>query len=265
MSLASLAHAAPIYLIVVAWAMRLYLAALLIPLAACSGGAEDVGPRSMLTADQAQAARTSCSFKAGTLPGLSLAQTAPLGKQIPIDTVVIIMFENRSFDHLLGDLPNAGQTDVEVAAADASNPSLAGTPVKRYHDTTYCFVDTNHEWSGSHLEWDNGKNDGFVAANQNGALDGTRAMSFYTKADLPYLYGVASTFAVADHNFCSLLGPTFPNREYLYAATSYGRTENALFQDQRATIFESLANANVGWHVYFDGVPGFAVFLLEYT
>jgi phospholipase C len=244
--------------------MRLYYVALLIPLAACSGGT-DVGPRSNLTADQAQAARTACNFKAGTLPGLSLAETAPLGKQIPIDTVVVIMFENRSFDHMLGNLPNAGQTDVEVSPVNAANPSSAGVMVPRYHDSKYCFVDTNHEWSGSHDEWNGGKNDGFVIANEEGALDGTRAMSYYTEADIPYFYGLASTFALADHNFCSLLGPTFPNREYLYAGTSYGRTVNALFQDQRATIFESLTNNKVPWHVYFDGVPGFGVFLLEYT
>ncbi|HZS39641.1 MAG TPA: alkaline phosphatase family protein [Polyangia bacterium] len=247
--------------------MRLSYVALLIPLAACSGAADN-GPRSNLTPDQALAARTSCTFKAGTLPGLSLEKAAPLGKDIPIDTVVIIMFENRSFDHMLGNLPNAGQTDVEVAPANAANPSTAGTMVSRFHDTTYCFFDTNHEWTGSHLEWDNGKNDGFVVANERnsgGPPDGTRAMSFYTEADIPYFYGVASTFALADHNFCSLLGPTFPNREYLYAATSYGRTVNQLFQDQRATIFESLSNNNVPWHVYFDGIPGFGVFLLEYT
>jgi phospholipase C len=241
--------------------MRLLICASLL-CAACSGAGDDGGPRSTLTADQAQAARTSCTFAAGTLPGLSLAKDAPLGSQIPIDTVVVLMFENRSFDHMLSNLSGA-----EVAPAGVTNPDSSGKPIARYHDDKYCFEDTNHEWTGSHQEYDNGKNDGFVIANEDPthALDGTRAMSYYTEQDLPFFYGLASNFAVADHNHCALLGPTFPNREYLYAATSYGSTDNNLFQDQRATIFDSLNAHNVTWHDYFGAIPGFGVFLNTYT
>jgi phospholipase C len=224
--------------------------------------------RSNLTASEAEAARAACMFTTGTPPGLTLAKDAPLGPDIPIDTIVVLMFENRSFDHLLGHLPDVGVTDVDVAPASTSNLSSAGAPVAWFHDTQYCFCDTNHEWSGSHREWNNGANDGFVTENENEGgcpPDGTRAMSYYTSADLPYFYSLAKTFSVSDRNFCSLLGPTFPNREYLYAATSYGRTVNQIFTDKRLTLFSRLDDASVPWHVYFSSLPGFGVFLDTYT
>ena len=84
-----------------------------------------------------------------------------------------------------------------------------------------------------HTEWDNGAMDGFVVANNhnnNAPADGKRAMGYYTEQDLPCFYSLANTFALADHNFSSVIGPTFPNREYLYAATSFGHIGNDLVQ-----------------------------------
>src|SRR5262249_42204954 len=148
------------------------------------------------------------------------------GAEIPIDTVVVVMMENRSFDHLFGHLPQYGQPDAEVAPADAANPDAQGQPVVWFHQGDLCFADTSHSWKGAHTEFDGGKNDGFVVANDP---DGKRAMGYYTDADVPFLYGLASTFAIADHYHCSLLGPTEPNRMYLYAATSFGRIGNTPF------------------------------------
>ena len=75
---------------------------------------------------EAAAARQACTFTTGTLPGLSLAKDAPLGSDIPIDTIVIMMMENRSFDHMLQNLPAFGQPDAEVAPAGAINPDDDG-------------------------------------------------------------------------------------------------------------------------------------------
>src|SRR5205823_5104753 len=121
-------------------------------------------------------------------PGLSLAKEAPLGPEIPIDTVVILMLENRSFDHLLGALAAAGQPDADVAPAGATNPDGNGNPVAWHRDTDLCFGDTGHEWSPSWEEYDGGKNDGFVRANEShaGAADGGRAMTYYAQDDLPF-------------------------------------------------------------------------------
>ncbi len=222
----------------------------------------DLGPRSTLSDDEAQKARTACTFTAGAMPGETLAKDAPIGPQLPIDTVVIIMMENRSFDHLLGDLPAAGQKDVEVAPPAASNPDAKGDPVARFHLDHFCFDDTNHEWDGSHRQYDDGKMDGFVVTNQGGLgdPDGRRAMGYQTKDDLPFLYSLATNFAIADHYHCSLLGPTFPNREYLYAATSFGQTENNVFTETKPTLVRALDAAGVDRHEYFESAPGSGMF-----
>ena len=235
--------------------------ACLLLLTACN--ASPIGPRSHYTADEAAAARQACTFKADTLPGLSLAKDSPLGSQIPIDTFVIIMMENRSFDHMLGNLA-AMQPDAEVAPLDATNPDLDGTPIKRFHMTDYCFDDPEHGWDAVHGEWDNGKMDGFVKFNYTNdgvPADGHRAMGYYTEEDIPFFYGIANTFALADHWFCSLLGPTFPNRAYMQAATSFGLVGGTLFMDARNNLIEILEGGKVTWHDYYSSLPTLGTFL----
>ena len=258
---------------------RAILSALLLGTAAstaCSSGAAapldlesvDLGPRSALSDEEASSRRAACAFSAGSLPGLTLARDAPLGPEIPIDTIVVVILENRSFDHLMSRLPALGQKDGDVGTLLETNPDPNGQPVARFHLTDVCIDDPNHGWSDAHLEWNNGKMDGFVVHNEenNGAsADGRRAMGYHTEEELPFLYGVASRFAVADRYFSPLLGPTFPNREYAYAATSFGNTGNDLFSDHRLNIFEALQTAGVSWHVYSEQYPGSAIFLDTYT
>jgi len=247
----------------------------LVLLAGCSTN-EDVGPRSTLSAPEAEQMRQSCAFTSGTLPGLSLAKDAPLGGQIPIDTVVIVMMENRSFDHLLGHLPDTGQTDVDVADANATQPDPNGVPIKWFHQTAACFNDTNHGWDAVHKQINGGKLDGFVVTNgppydlEDHTTDGIRAMGYYDQTDVPWLYGLANAYAINDRYFCSLAGPTFPNREYLYAATSYGMTENKVFTaGMKGNVMSLIEAHNAGlpdakkvtWRVYRETIPGLAIFL----
>jgi phospholipase C len=231
-------------------------------LVACNG--VDQGPRSSFNANQAASARQSCMFGTGTLPGLSQEKDAPIGSDMPIDTIVVVMMENRSFDHLLQNLPAFGQPDAEVAPDGVTNPDSDGTPRPRYHLSELCFDDTSHGWTDVHTEWDAGKMDGFVVANNHNdsaTADGKRAMGYYTEQDLPFVYSLANTFALADRNFSSVVGPTFPNREYLYAATSFGHIGNDLFQDEMPTIFQELSAAKVDWRIYYTDLPGAFIFL----
>jgi phospholipase C len=253
--------------------MRKALVLLVVTIAACSQ--DDGGPRSMMTADQAATMRQQCAFSAGTLPGLSQAKDATLGSQIPIDTVVIVMMENRSFDHLLGHLPATGQTDVDVADDNASQPDNNGQPVKWFHQTEPCFADTNHGWDAVHRQLNGGKMDGFVITNsppydnEDPASDGVRAMGYYDSTDLPWLYGLANAYSINDRYFSGILGPTFPNREYLYAATSYGMTFNKVFTSGMNRSIINLiednnaaaGNQKVSWMTYNETIPNLAIFL----
>ncbi|HEY4157456.1 MAG TPA: alkaline phosphatase family protein, partial [Polyangiaceae bacterium] len=132
------------------------------------------------------------------------------------------------------------------------------------HADALCFFDTNHEWQQSHLQYDFGKNDGFALTN-GGALagyaldptdpNGSRAMSYYTAEDLPFYYALAAKFAISDRYFAGLLGPTFPNRLYLYAATSAGMIMNEL-KPGLPTIFARLSDASITFKLYASDLAG---------
>jgi len=223
----------------------------------------------------AQAQRLSCGYKAGALPAETQGKSAPMGKKIPLDTIVVVMMENRSFDHYFQKLPEAGQPDVEVAPADYTNPDVDGTPLKPTRDLQRCFVDTAHGWNAVHRQYNGGKMDGFVKTNDGEhegpanvpmeMLRGTRALTYYAPEDLPFMFWAANTFAVADHYHSSVLGPTWPNRMYLYSASSWGKTDNHFPSDVASTLFRELNARQIEWKVYAHRLPGFGVLIDDYT
>jgi phospholipase C len=193
-----------------------------------------------------------------------------LHDRIPIDHVVVLMQENHSFDNYLGQLHKYDPTlDVEAEPADASNPDPAdpgGPPIAAFHKTTLCeSSDLDHSWNGTHAAWDNGAMDGFTKQNVS-TVDpsGSRAMGYYNETDLPFYYGLFDTFAMGDRYFPSLLGPTQPNRFYLYSGTSFGHTVNGTpatgNEFSQKTIFKLLDEAGVTWKIYSSQFPYSAFF-----
>jgi phospholipase C len=222
----------------------------------------------------AESQRSSCGYAAGSLPAETQGKSHPYGSEIPIDHIVVMMMENRSFDHYFQKLPEYGQPDVEVAPPEYSNPDMQGNPVAPFRDTQYCFVDTNHEWTGTHEQLNGTKMDGFFKTNDNwhelpiGAsgpemLSGKRALAYYTADDLPFYYWLASEFSIADHYYSSIPGPTWPNRMYLYAASSFGAVHNDVVVPDK-TLFDYLDKREVDWKVYISTSPGLAIFLDKY-
>jgi phospholipase C len=227
----------------------------------------------------AASARAACQFKRGDMPAASLGRSFPLGDDNPIQNIVIMMQENRSFDTYLGHLnAYAGRTDINSAPDDTTNPNAMGQPQPYTHAPGVfnlpglCFADTDHSWRGAHVDWDNGKNDGFYMQNNGTMLDdagvnlltGDRALWWYDQTDLPFYYKLYSTFAISDAYYCSLLGPTYPNRDYLYAATSFGETTNdfppftpaQLMVPSNIVIMDELAQRNVGFKIFLEGGAG---------
>ncbi len=222
---------------------------------------------------EAESARLSCSYVAGALPAETQGETHPMGDEIPVDHIVVMMMENRSFDHYFSRLPAYGQPDVDVAPEGFTNPDVDGSDFAPYHDKTYCLVDTNHGWNGTHRQINDGAMDGFIATNDgnhekpvNGTLEmvrGTRALSFYDETDIPFYYWLANDFTIADRYFAAVPGPTWPNRMYLFAASSFGAATNSL-RTADETIFDNLEKRGVTWKIYADGAPSFTVFPAEY-
>jgi phospholipase C len=202
-----------------------------------------------------------CTLGPGALPTSKLH-----GSSIPIDTVVVLMQENRSFDSYFGQLHDEGQPHVKPVPPNASNPdptNPSGPPITRFHKDHYCeTADLDHSWNGTHDEWDGGKMDGFTAANVDTTdPTGARTMGYYDANDLPFYYGLYSTFAMADRYFASVLSQTFPNRFFLLAGTSFGHIANdfptgdPVNDFAQRTVFNLLDEAGVTWKVYFSQIP----------
>ncbi len=156
-----------------------------------------------------------------------------------------------------------------------------GSIVRSFHDPKRCAApDLNHAWYWTHKEVNfNDPNntffdqdhDGFVRVNDlteqvdNGVESPTedQTMGFYNQDDIPFYYSLASQFAVNDRYFAPVLGPTFPNRSYLLAATSFGHltTSDTFapvvtgYKPITGTIFDLLDANKVSWADYFQDAP----------
>src|ERR1017187_5952866 len=146
-----------------------------------------------------------------------------------IEHVVILIQENRSFDHYFGSYRGVrGFSDQSMAFQQPDPANTTNSPVGAllpFHlDTSTtnatCTHDITHDWVPQHQSWDNGAMDGFVrsrlAINSN---DAVLSMGYYTRADLPYYYALADAFTICDNYFCSVMGPTDPDRLYTMAAS----------------------------------------------
>jgi len=163
---------------------------------------------------------------------------------IPISHVIIDCQENRSFDHYYGFASFAGSFGVPAGYAQ---PDGKGGQVAPFHFTSLTTPDIGHSWSAMHAMYNNGAMDRFFLTN------GQNCMGYYTEQDLPFYYSLFSDFTLCVNYFCSVLGPTYPNRFHLIAGTSGGVTNN----NPRGTgifdypiILDLLEDAGVTWKVY---------------
>jgi phospholipase C len=166
---------------------------------------------------------------------------------MPIEHVIISCQENRSFDHYFGYAPFVGKYGVPRGY---SQPDGNGGTVEPYRFTELSTPDVGHHWPDVHAEWNNGAMDGFYTT------DGIWAMGYYTAKELPFYYSLFNEFTLCTNYFCSVLGPTWPNRFYLAAGTSGGITTNGLWGYgifDYPIILDLLEEAGVTWKVYNIG------------
>jgi phospholipase C len=166
-----------------------------------------------------------------------------------------------------------------------SNPDDDGSRVTAFHDPSRCVLpDLDHGWFSTHREANfNDPNatlrqtvsDGFVRVNdtteqvdqgQETPTD-DQTMGFYNQDDIPFYYDLAQKFAIDDRYFSSVLGPTFPNRSYFMAATSFGHVTTSDevpplggYRPITGTIFDLLDRRQISWGNYFQDVPQAASF-----
>jgi phospholipase C len=176
----------------------------------------------------------------------------PSPRNMPLDTIVVLMMENRSFDHYLGWHPDADGDNSLVYPDDNgdSHPTHELAP-----DFQGCgFGDPDHSWEGGRTQYNHGKLDGFRKSPND-----EFAIGYYVKDDIPFIPHVADAFTLYDRYFCSLLGPTFPNRHYQWSAQSGGQITNVLpppdLGDSWETIFDRAIAQGVTAKYYASDQP----------
>ena len=171
----------------------------------------------------------------------------------PIDTVVVLCMENRSFDHYLGGSLGIveGRADIVGLTGSESNPAPGGGSVTVFHLDDMTPEDPPHQWDAVHQQWNMGANDGFVAVHEG--PNQAQVMGYYLRDQVPIHHALADAYVVCNHYHCSVLGGTWPNRFYLHAATSNGQTAN-LPVTGLDPIWDVLADAGVSGVNYHHGV-----------
>jgi phospholipase C len=167
--------------------------------------------------------------------------------RLPIENVLICCNENRTFDQYFGYAPFAGKYGVPAGYSQPSG--LPGVRISPVDTASTISPDPAHDWATIHGEWDNGKLDGFMTS---GTI---AAMSYTDPSELGYYFSLFSEFTLCVNYFCSLLGPTFPNRLYLAGATSGGLTTNNIAANSLnwPIILDLLDAYRITWKVYNIG------------
>lgn len=189
------------------------------------------------------------------------------GALTDIEHVILLMQENRSFDHYFGTLRG-------VRGFGDPRPLMlkSGTSVSEQANGTKPRIKPFHLKNGTTQagqifleDVPHGHPDGLSASN-NGWLDnwipakGVACMAHYTAADLPLYFKLAKAFTVCDAYFCSHNGATDPNRSYFFTGTAMGRDKNDYFSGSNRqntnwiSYPERLESAGIDWKFYQDGL-----------
>jgi len=198
-----------------------------------------------------------------------------------IEHVVVLMQENRSFDHYFGAMPGVrGFADPSVPKQrfyqkDPSNPDgyLLPFHTDTLDSSAQALPSNSHSWGPQHDSWDDGSMDGFVTAHL--AADGEAGrytMAYFKREDIPFHWALADAFTICDGYHCSMMGPTWTNRLYLMtgqvdpAGTNGGPVYGNYVPPSAfswTTYPELLTKAGVSWKVYQEN-DNYGMNVLEY-
>ncbi|UQX88804.1 alkaline phosphatase family protein [Jatrophihabitans telluris] len=197
-----------------------------------------------------------------TVAGTTGAATAvPAGLPAPaasgIEHVVVVMMENRSFDHFLGWLPGANGRQAGLTFTDRYGLEHATHHLTDFASCAY--NDPDHSYEGGRIELNNGRCDGWLKAGENDAL----AIGYYAQPDLAFLGQAAPAWTVCDSYFSAVMAETYPNRFYQHAAQT-DRLHNSTVTASIPTIWDRLAAAGVSGRYYFSDIPFTALWGTKY-
>jgi len=187
--------------------------------------------------------------------------------------IVTLMFENRSFDNLLGELYPRNTPHFEGVGRTNIANMFRGAPFWPHHGTDMIqpFPNPNEEYRFVYRQmFDDFVSlspppnppgippmSGFVQdystapASQGKSPDPENIMKFFKPDDVPVISTLARSYAVCDHWFCSIPSQTNCNRSFVHAGTSSGFVDNNGFLNNTPTIFNLLSDAGKTWQIYY--------------
>src|SRR5262249_31309500 len=169
-----------------------------------------------------------------------------------VDHIIVLMMENRSFDHLMGYLKLENILDVDGLTPDMSNNLGSQVyPVHRLTNTAFAGKDPCHTGVCVSRQLDN-NNGGFVADYakvfpENPGI----VMGYYNGSSLPVYDHLARTYCLCDHWFSAVDGSTWPNRLYALTGRSNGSKDNKSIPIYSLPSFvRHLDMKSVSWNWY---------------
>lgn len=184
----------------------------------------------------------------GLMPSASAAVGLPDPSLSGIDHIVVVMMENRSFDHFLGWLPGADGKQAGLSFLDRYGHRRSTHHLSGYASCGY--ADPDHSWEGGRIELNGGRCDGWLRAGENDAL----AIGYYTQDDLSFLGSAAPAWTVCDRYFSAVMAETYPNRFYQHAAMT-DRLHNTMDRATMPTVWDRLKAAGISGKYYFSDIP----------
>lgn len=200
--------------------------------------------------------------------GIDAAPQPPAGKSLPkpedsgIDHIVVVMMENRSFDHMLGWVPGTDGVQAGLSYKDKAGKSyttfpLATTPGYGYHGCGY--DDPDHSYAGGHTHYNKGLMDGFLLT----APD-QFPIGYYTAADVPFYKGMAENWTICDKYFSGILSATYPNRVYMHAGQT-DRLSNTSTTSTLPTIWDRMLAKGLSANYFCSDIPLLALWGQKYV
>jgi phospholipase C len=196
---------------------------------------------------------------AGPVLGASRSKGLPKPNKSGIEHIVVVMMENRSFDHFLGWLPGADGKQAGLAYIDANGVAASTYPLAP--DYQGCgHPGPDHSYDGGRVEFDNGNCDGWLRAGSNDIY----AIGYYTQTDLPFLASAATAWTSFDRYFAAILAPTYPNRIYMHSAQMDRLDDSLLPFSTLPTIWDRLADHSLPAKYYYSDFPFTALWGSKY-
>ncbi|MFI1203184.1 phosphocholine-specific phospholipase C [Streptomyces sp. NPDC020883] len=221
----------------------------------------DINRRRFLQIAGATAGATALSSSIARAAAIPARRSA--GSIKDVEHIVVLMQENRSFDHYFGSLRGVRGFGDPRPVTQPNGKSVwyqsdGGKDLLPYHPDAenlgMQFIEgLNHDWHGGHQAWNNGRYDQWIPAK------GTGTMAYLTRKDIPFHYALADAFTICDAYHCSLMSSTDPNRYYMW--TGYvgndGTGGGPVVGNEEAgygwtTYPERLEKAGISWKIYQD-------------